>query len=65
MAKLTSKYKDEIVVNNNRPKNPNNPWDDDFVEDSSGDKVTKSKEDPFDTYKAFKSNTDNYFDNPW
>lgn len=45
----------------------NNPWGNDFVDDSiPPESDSKRTEDPFDTYKAFRSTTsDNYFDNPW
>lgn len=49
-------------ANNKQP----NPWDDNIVEKDQGtEKDTNIIHDPFDTYKAFKSNTDSYFDNPW
>lgn len=49
-----------------KQSNTNNPWDDNFVEDSSAaEKDSKKSEDPFDSYKAFRSTTDTYFDNPW
>ena len=48
-----------------KQSNPSNPWDDNFEENSNAEKDSKKAEDPFDTYKAFKSTTDNYFDNPW
>ena len=50
----------------NKQSNSHNPWDDNFIEeDSNVKKESKHTDDPFDTYKAFKSTADNFFDNPW
>lgn len=46
--------------------NSNNPWDDNHAESEKEIDSSKKSNDPFDTYKAFSSNTnDAYFDNPW
>lgn len=63
----------EIVVEETKPKKVNkqvshNPWDNEFVDETSNSdhEPVKKSEDPFDTYKAFKTTpTDTYFDNPW
>lgn len=60
----------ENIVEEVKPKAnkqpSNNPWDNEFVEDAQDHEPVKKVEDPFDTYKAFKStSTDTYFDNPW
>lgn len=44
----------------------NNPWGSDLADDAVPDDEVKKTEDPFDSFKAFRSTTsDNYFDNPW
>lgn len=60
----------EVVVkeekSNNKQASSNNPWGNDFVDDSTSESEPKKTEDPFDSYKAFRSTpSDNYFDNPW
>lgn len=51
---------------NNKQAPSNNPWGNDFVDDSTSESEPKKTEDPFDSYKAFRSSpSDNYFDNPW
>lgn len=60
----------EVVIKEKEKSNskqaPNNPWGNDFVDDSISESEPKNTEDAFDSYKAFRSTpSDNYFDNPW
>lgn len=57
--------KPKSLKNDKKHSDPTNPWGEDFVEDSSIEKDSKIKDDPFDSYKAFRSTADSYFDNPW
>jgi hypothetical protein len=57
--------KEENEKSNNKQA-PNNPWGNNFVDDSISESEPENTEDPFDSYKAFRSTpSDNYFDNPW
>jgi hypothetical protein len=45
-----------------------NPWDDIVINDDSETKeeeIKKTLPDPFDSYSAFKPNSDTFYDNPW
>jgi len=60
----------KVVAKEEKPNSKqapnNNPWGNDFVDDSIPESETKKTEDPFDSYKGFRSTpSDNYFDNPW
>lgn len=59
-----------VIVKEEKPNNKqasnNNPWGNDFVDDTIHESETKKTEHPFDSYSGFKSTpSDNYFDNPW
>lgn len=71
---IKDKYVDEkMSVETNISSNHNNPWDNSCIEQREAEtqsaseiELQKKIEDPFDTYKSFKtSSSDNYFDNPW
>lgn len=65
-AEIAAPIQDKKPSNNNKHSSSNNPWGSDHADDSLPDEEVKKTEDPFDSFKAFRSTTsDNYFDNPW